>query len=89
MPPVPNSAANCATGSISAWVYARLPKLPSGVKCASKVSTATLTTGSASTVQAASQAFTMRRAAPRMSTHISVCSSSTIITANNGMTLRK
>jgi hypothetical protein len=70
-------------------VYARLPKFPSGVKRASKVSTATLTTGSANTVHAASQPFTMRRAASKMSTHTNVCSSSTIITAISGMTLRK
>ena len=54
MPPTPKTDASCAMGSTSACVYARLPQLPSGVRCASSVSTATATMGKASTVHPAS-----------------------------------
>ena len=87
-PPTPNTEANCATGNTSACVYARLPQLPSGVKWASRVSTATQITGYASTVQPESKAFTTRRVEPTTKTQSNVMSSVTMITGTSGITLR-
>ena len=88
-PPTPNTEASCATGNTSDCVYARLPQLPSGVKCASSVSAATPMTGKASSVQPLLYASTMRRAVPMMNSHSNTCSAITMITATTGMTVRK